>query len=388
MTRHAPASSPTDILVIGAGPAGASAATMLARAGRRVRLVDRARFPRDKVCGCCLAPGGVEALRDLGLDAVVASGLPLSTVTLGTPGGRLDLPFGGSIALGRDRLDAAIVDAARAAGAEVTFETAATVQVDGTAELSNANDGVTSRLTPSAILVADGLAGGTLDRHPRFARLIRRGGRFGTGVVLDAADDSPPAGRLLMLADRVGYLGVVRLPDGRIDLAAAFRSPAVRDLGGPGAAAAALLREHDRPRLAKAAEGARWRGMPGLTRRRRTVAHGTIACIGDAAAYVEPFTGEGMTWALRSGIESAVFVDAALTAGRSLDDWNRTHRRLVGAAHRRCRLVARALNHPEVVRRSAAMIATLPIGRAALTRVVTGGAPAAIGPVAMPGASA
>ena len=54
-----------DVLVVGAGPAGTVAATALASAGARVRLVDRARFPRPKLCGDTLNPGAFAVLRAL-----------------------------------------------------------------------------------------------------------------------------------------------------------------------------------------------------------------------------------------------------------------------------------------------------------------------------------
>src|SRR5881396_3930791 len=57
-----------DVLIVGAGPAGAIAALVLARAGARVRLVDRATFPRDKLCGDTVNPGTLARLRRLGLD--------------------------------------------------------------------------------------------------------------------------------------------------------------------------------------------------------------------------------------------------------------------------------------------------------------------------------
>ena len=59
-----------DVVVVGAGPAGALAAAGLARAGRRVMLVDRARFPRDKVCGGCLQPSALRALEAGGLGGI------------------------------------------------------------------------------------------------------------------------------------------------------------------------------------------------------------------------------------------------------------------------------------------------------------------------------
>ena len=66
-----------DVLIVGAGPAGAVAATVLARAGARVRIVDRATFPRDKLCGDTVNPGTLALLRRLGLAAAIdARGLP------------------------------------------------------------------------------------------------------------------------------------------------------------------------------------------------------------------------------------------------------------------------------------------------------------------------
>src|SRR5712692_7968901 len=60
-----------DALVVGAGPAGSVAATVLARAGCRVRLIDRATFPRDKLCGDTVNPGTLALLRRLGLSGSI-----------------------------------------------------------------------------------------------------------------------------------------------------------------------------------------------------------------------------------------------------------------------------------------------------------------------------
>jgi flavin-dependent dehydrogenase len=58
-----------DVLIVGAGPAGAVAGAILARAGASVRIVDRAVFPRDKLCGDTLNPGALARLQALGLAA-------------------------------------------------------------------------------------------------------------------------------------------------------------------------------------------------------------------------------------------------------------------------------------------------------------------------------
>src|SRR3989442_16037296 len=65
-----------DVLIVGAGPAGSIAGLVLARGGVRVRIVDRAVFPRDKLCGDTVNPRTLARLRALGVaDAIAARGL-------------------------------------------------------------------------------------------------------------------------------------------------------------------------------------------------------------------------------------------------------------------------------------------------------------------------
>ena len=84
-----------DVVVVGAGPAGSATALLLARAGRSVRIVERARFPRRKVCGEYVNGGAVDALDRLGVLATVrAVSSPLRGVRLVPPGGAgVALPF-------------------------------------------------------------------------------------------------------------------------------------------------------------------------------------------------------------------------------------------------------------------------------------------------------
>src|SRR2546430_15628591 len=110
-----------DAVVVGAGPAGSSAALVLARGGARVALADRAAFPRDKACGDLVGPRGVQVLADLGL-RVPDAGQGSDLLTVGPSGRRSRLPaftgssYPGHGAIGpRLRLDPALRQAARPA---------------------------------------------------------------------------------------------------------------------------------------------------------------------------------------------------------------------------------------------------------------------------------
>ena len=115
-----------DLAVVGAGPAGAAAAITAARAGLRVRVLDRAVFPRDKCCGDGLTTGALRRLESLGLDpALLPSWQPVRAARVRIPDGRiasLDLPDPDRVraaTVPRRELDAALVGLARAAGAPV-----------------------------------------------------------------------------------------------------------------------------------------------------------------------------------------------------------------------------------------------------------------------------
>lgn len=122
--------SQSDMIVIGAGPAGAAAAIQAARQGVKVRVFDKAAYGRDKVCGDGLTPRAVAALNELEIDMSDAhriSGLRMianKTVReLPWPSGT-KFPDHGAV-WPRRRLDASLIDAAAAAGAEVIWETEA-----------------------------------------------------------------------------------------------------------------------------------------------------------------------------------------------------------------------------------------------------------------------
>jgi 2-polyprenyl-6-methoxyphenol hydroxylase-like FAD-dependent oxidoreductase len=330
-----------DAVVVGAGPAGSASARGLARRGRRVLLVDRAHFPRPKVCGCCLNPRALATLGRIGLGSLAETlgAVPLSGLELavGRRRATLDHPLG--VALSRDALDSALIDAAVAAGAEFLPGASAALAPGGLRlKLGDVMRDVRARFVVSATGLGDGL-------FPADDRATASpGSRIGAGTVLDAAPAGYAPGRIYMACGAGGYVGLVVLEDGRLDVAAALDAAAVREAGGPGALAATILAGTRLPEIPGLAV-ARWRGTPALSGSRGRVAVDDVFRVGDSSGYVEPFTGEGMAWALAGGEAlAATLADDPDPAAR----WPREHRRIVKDRQLACRVVARALRSPAI----------------------------------------
>lgn len=339
-----------DVLVVGAGPAGALTARELARLGASVLLVDRAEFPRWKVCGGCLNARALTTLRRAALDGVTSQchAIPLAKIQLAARGSKASLPLPESAAVSRDAFDAALVRSAMDAGA---------VFLPGTyATLAGATDEVRTvflrqgvpELTAAARLVvaADGLAGRLLLGERSIRVVSVWNSRIGAGAIVEDGPAFYSPGTIYMACGEGGYVGLVRLHDGRLDVAAAFDRAAVRQAGSPALAAAAVLERVGWPALPPSHPLA-WRGTPALHRRASRLAAFRLFVVGDSAGYIEPFTGEGMAWALESAVALAPLAAEAARewSPRLAWRWTSLYRQAIGA-RRACRLAARLLRHP------------------------------------------
>ncbi|VTS00283.1 nad binding site : FAD dependent oxidoreductase OS=Isosphaera pallida (strain ATCC 43644 / DSM 9630 / IS1B) GN=Isop_3154 PE=4 SV=1: Lycopene_cycl [Gemmata massiliana] len=330
-----------DVVVIGAGPAGAVAARELARRGHSVLLVDKARFPRPKVCGCCINGAAITTLKRLGLGHAVASGVPLHNVTIGAGARSASVKLPGGVSLSREAFDLTLVREAVKAGAQ--FREGAVARIESTCP-DFATVTVQEYEQPvraKVVIVATGLAG--REATPE------AGSRIGAGVIVPA--DLVPAhfrpGTTFMATGRGGYVGLVRVEDGRLDVAAAFDVAFVKSRGGLGCAAESILNEVGWPCVPGIAD-LPWKGTPALTRRANKLAGERWFAIGDAAGYVEPFTGEGMAWAVASAAAVAPIAARAVhhwsdSLGR---EWERAYHRVIGGRQRVCRIVSRVLRSP------------------------------------------
>jgi flavin-dependent dehydrogenase len=360
----AAARRPWEAIVVGAGPAGGLAAHELARRGVATLLVDKATFPRWKVCGACLNGSSLATLATAGLGYLAAdrAAVPLRRVYLGTRGHAAAVALPGWAALSRETLDAALVEAAVGAGAGFLAGTRATLLPGATDRrvLLLREGERAAQVTARVVLAADGLGGRLLAGEGDFQVPAADGSRIGAGVIADRAPAFYDTHSIYMACGAGGYVGLVRLEDGRLNLAAALAPDRLRD-GGPGRAAAAILGEVRWPPVPDL-EALPWRGTPGLTRRASRLAGDRVFVLGDAAGYVEPFTGEGMAWALAAGTAVAPLAARAVHRWEPIlaRAWADLYRRVIARRQVACRVTARVLRHPVLVRSLIAVLAWAP----------------------------
>jgi flavin-dependent dehydrogenase len=335
-----------DVIVVGAGPAGAIAARQLARLGLQVLLVDRATFPRRKVCGCCLNGNALSGLARAGLAELpqALGAVRLTGIRLGAHQSQAFLPLEG-LSLSRDALDPALIEAAQQVGAQFLPGTQAKLGVaTPTHRIVHLNgDDVRARV----VIAADGLNGRLASAVEEFESPASATARIGAGATLTDFPVSYASGTIFMATGQGGYIGLVVLEDGTLDVAAAFDPPAVKAAGSLGLLAEAILHEagfEAIPGLATAA----WKGTPALTRTPTRIAGERWFAVGDASGYVEPFTGEGMAWAINGALALIPLVaDACRAWNPALTiQWHSLHRAKIGRRQRTCRLLARALRSP------------------------------------------
>ncbi len=278
------------------------------------------------------------------------------------------MPLPAGVAVSRERFDAALVREAIAAGATFLPHTAASVHdadergrsVSLRAE--SEPDRPAADVSARIVLVADGLSRSSLASQRAFAGQVLPHSRIGAGCVVTRDVKRFTTGTVFMAVGRIGYVGIVRVEDGSLNVAAAIDPPAVRACGGLGVAAERVLAEAgvpDAPPLA----AADWRGTPALTQRPNRVAGRRLFVLGDAAGYVEPFTGEGIAWALESAASLAPLAARAAMAwdDAMVADWSATHSRLIQRRQLLCRVLAFGLRHPALVRLAARCAEFVPL---------------------------
>ena len=345
-----------DVVVVGAGPAGALAAHGLASRGVRVLLVEQRLFPRWKVCGACLSPQALAALKTAGLGDLVAAqgGLSLERLQLGVAGRVNPIALGAGRVLSRSRLDQALLEAAVAVGATVMTGTRAVLGAAATGlepdrEVVLQKGTERRSIRAKVVLIAAGLCHRAIDDEAGISTSIEPRSRMGAGCVLPGEAAALPPGVLQMAVGRSGYVGLVRVESGEINLACAFDRPMLRSGGGAALVCQKIMAEAGFAPLPGLKESS-WQLTAALSRRTNPLAGHRLLLLGDAAGYVEPFTGEGMGWALTSSLAALPLVLRGLEHwdGAIETEWRRLHRRWVTKRQRSCRVLAVVLRHPRI----------------------------------------
>ena len=369
----------TDVIVVGAGPAGAATAILLAEHGLAVQLLDRARFPRPKVCGEYLSPEAPRVLDRLGvLKRVDGLATPLAGMRITAPDGTVVIgtyravgdwrPYREhAMAIERALLDEALVERVRALPIEFREQTRVSDvlvergQAVGVEALDR--DGRVARLSATLVIAADGRTSVVAQRLGlRRAHRLKRMALVTYVSGLEGCRDygevfvDPPDYAILnpVAADRANLSVVVPLDhaapwSGRLET---FFTARIRHL----------------PHLARRLAGARIvapvSAMGPLAYEVGTPRVGGVLLVGDAAGFFDPFTGEGIYAALRSAelaVETAV---GALRTGdcsrRALADYGRARRRVFGAKARVTRALQFVISHRGLANLTARVLARRP----------------------------
>lgn len=368
-------------IVIGGGPAGASTAFALARAGVKVLLLDRAHFPRTKACAEYLSPQSSRILDAMGVlgeversGAAQLSGMRLRSPDGTTFSGRFLAEHGyrafrdRGLALPRATLDQLLLGAARAAGVDVRegWRLQSLAQdPDGrvTGVIGTDAAGRPERVHASVVVGADGLRS-VVARRLGLVRRSRHLVRHAIVAHFSGVEGIDDEGEMHIEAD--GYVGLADVGGGLTNVSLVV--PAAR-LARMHAGADAFLDTWiaGHPHLATRFRGATRVGRtmatgPFASRAHRVWMPG-VALVGDAAEFFDPFTGEGVYTALRGGellapaVAEAVRAPDAPAADRALAGYARLHDREFRGKRIVERLIALAVAHPWLFDRCAHVLA-------------------------------
>ena len=305
-----------DVAIVGGGPAGSSCAAFCARGGLRTLVLEREKFPREKVCGDCLNPSCWPVLQRLSLAQRVRD-LPhskLDSVEFIAIGGRnviVDLPTGDDCELSvkRSLFDALLLKHARELGAHVREETTVTALAhDENWKIETAGG---ENFSARILIGADGRN----STVARLCNLLPPPARERVALQAHIALPQNFGRRVVLQFLPEGYSGQAPVNETELNLCLVGTPPTIS-------------------RLRKWAEGhfeitanQSWRTITPLTRSPVPCAHENVLFIGDAARVVEPFTGEGIYYAMQSGELAAIAISKIMRG----EDQQATLREFAGA---------------------------------------------------------
>ena len=334
-----------DIAIIGAGPAGAACAAFCAEAGLSTLVIERAVFPREKVCGDCVNPACWPILDRLQLRERVLA-LPHSRIEqvefTGMNGRSVRHEIHGEIAIKRSVFDHLLLTRARELGAEIREGVTVTALEKGWA-IQTSGGAFQAR----TLVAADG-------RNSTVARILgllppATKDRIGVQTHFPAPHDF--GDRIVMRFLPKGYCGLASVGDAQLNLCLVSKPCHIVELKAWATGEFTLHPEQD------------WRTITPLARDAVSPMQPNLLLVGDAARVVEPFTGEGIYYAFASGELAARHIISGNLHGYATAHAQLYRGRLwINALARQAvlhpRLATFALRFPSALRRLTAKVVT------------------------------
>jgi geranylgeranyl reductase family protein len=369
-----------EVIVVGGGPAGAATASALAREGVDVLVLDRAKFPRDKICAEYLSPQASRILSDMGVLEEIENSQPahLAGMMVRAPNGRIargefasNHGFHGfrdkGLAIRRTILDEIVLRGARKAGARVVEATRVTdIARNGsprvTGVIAVGADGEPRTFRARYVVGADGLRS-VIGRRLGLVRTSRIWPRR-IALVTHYRKVQGVTDIGEMHVDYEGYFGIVDVGDGQMNVAVVVPIARAKEIGDD---KIGFLERWiaSRPHLAERFEGAERIDPVGATGPFATAARHAwypgAALVGDAADFFDPFTGEGIYAALRGGELLAPILTEALARTSKderqlLSGYDRARKREFGGKWKLERIVGMAIAYPYFMNNAAKIL--------------------------------
>lgn len=300
-----------DVVVVGGGPSGSASATLTARSGLRTLVLERARFPRDKVCGDCLNPGAWEVLNRLGAAGGVQK-LPhaklewVQFVNIKGTCIKFNLPdnLPGEIGIRRKEFDAVLLNNAKTHGAQVCFDEPVLRVCHESDWKIHTSKGV---YATKYLVAADG-------RNSSVAHLLTDFPKTSlerVGLQTHFASDASP--HVSLELTRFGYLGLATIGSNLMNICLVCRPKHIEP-----------FRKLASQRL-RLRPGHSWLSITPLSRPPIQSRRKNLLYVGDAGQIVEPLTGEGIFYALKTGVLAAESIlNASINSSDAAVDYQKS----------------------------------------------------------------